>query len=212
MPVDIFAEPRPIELYGKIVDLRYEMISFTDDKTGEEVEREVVVVEIQDMAQDLDWNHTPRFTRSSADKPGSKWQSFMTHMNEIGYPVKSTDDLVDHCFRFNMITLNPEKGQFASKNYPKPVYHFESEAACTAAARSAEVESKSEGGLSHEQERLIEIADGKTFNQILTTVLSDEDLKGNGVFVSALATNKGPLNDLVAAGLLILDGEKYETA
>lgn len=214
MPVDIFAEPQPIELYGKIVDLRYEMVSYTDDKTGEEVEREVIVLEIQDMAHDLDWNHTPRFTRSTANKQGSKWQSLMTHMTEIGHPVKGTEDLVNHCFRFNTITLNPEKGQYASKNYHKPVRHFESEAACIAAAKTAETEGDGDGSgggvaISVAHERLAEIANGKTFNQILQTVLADDDLKGDSEFVSALIT-KGPLNDLVAAGLLTLDGEKYE--
>jgi len=210
MAVDIFAGLEPVELYGKIIDLRYEMVSFTDDETGDESEQEKIVLEIQDLARDMDWNHTPRFTRASARKENSKWNSFMTHMSEIGYPIKGTEDLVGHCFRFNIITLNPEKGQFASRNYPKPIRNFETEAECIAAAGAgdgAEIESE---GLSSAQKSLIEIAHDHTFEQILTASLSDDTIKGDSEFISALINDRGPLNDLVDAGYLSLDGEKYE--
>lgn len=208
MAVDIFAGPLPIELYGKVVDLRYEMASFTDDDTGEEVEQEKIVVEIQDLVKDLDWNMTPRFTRASARKEGSKWNSFVSHMAEIGHPIKGQDDLVGHCFQFNVITLNPEKGKFASKNYPKPVRYFETEADCIAAAGDVEPVENGDG-LTAAQEQLIEIANGKTFEQLLSAALGDDLLKGDGDLISALATTQKPLNDLVAAGELSLEGDKY---
>jgi len=210
MPVDIWAEPS-VKEFGKIIDVRFETLPFTNDD-GEEQEQEKIIVEIENLGQELDWNRTVRFTRASANNPNSKWAKWKAHMNEIGHPIKNQDDLIGHCFQFNIITLDPEKGQFASQNYPKPVVHFESEADCIAAAGIAGsgTEATVVGGVDPAYERLIEIADGKTFTQILTAVLSDEELKGNGEFVSALATNKGPLNELVEAGSLILDGEKYK--
>ena len=213
MPIDIWAEPS-VKEFGKIIDIRFELIPFTNDD-GEEQEQEKIIVEIENLGQKLDWNRTVRFTRASANNPNSKWARWKAHMNEIGHPIRNQDDLIGHCFQFNIITLDPDRGQYASPNYPKPVVHFESEADCIAAAGSAGSETGTDvadNSANPAYERLMEIADGKTFNQILTAVLSDEELKGNGEFVSALATNRGPLNELVAAGSLILDGEEYKVS
>ena len=210
MATDIWAEPS-VDLFGEIIDVRFEMFSYTDDD-GVEVEQEKIVVEIVDLARSMDWNHTPRFTRASADKPNSKWAAFKSFMSQIGHVVKGEDDLVGHCFKFNLITWNP--GDFESRNFPKAVKHFETKDECLAAAGAAGGESVGEGdGLTAVQERLLEIAHGKTIKQILSAALSDDLLKNDGAFVSALATggtDEGPLSDLVASGELVLDGEEYQ--
>ncbi len=208
---NIWEEPSE-DIFCKVVDVRVEKREFeTDDGLQE---RDYVVVEVEDLVHDLEFNRT--FTFPVSTHPRSKWGIFKKDLKRIGHPVKTNGDFVGHCFHFRIKDLDLGRG-FVIGNYPEPVRHFSSEEECIAAAKGettpapAPSEQKTPASIL----ALVEALNGKTWAEAVTDVFSNEVVKNDASLVAQLVDEgkrKALMDDLVSQGLLQVKGDKFVKA
>ena len=210
---NIWEEPSE-DIFCKVVDVRVEKREFeTDDGLQE---RDYVVVEVEDLIHNLEFNRT--FTFPASTHPRSKWGIFKKDLKRIGHPVKTDADFVDHCFHFRIKELDLGRG-FVIGNYPEPVRHFASEEECIAAAKgeqtSAPTSNSEEWRAFESIPALVEALDGKTWAEAVTDVFSNDTIKGDAQLVAQLvdeSKRKALIDDLVSKGLLKVKGDKFVKA
>jgi len=152
------------------------------------IERELIVVEVEDLVHDLEFNRTFFFGRSMHRR--SKWSVWKKDFQRIGYPVSKNEQIVGHCFHFRLKDLD-FGGGFVAANYPEPVRHFSSREACIAASQeTAPVETKEAEAvtesLSKSQTALLKHLDGKTWPQAVSGAFSDDAIKGDTALITVL--------------------------
>jgi len=219
LPVSIFEEEKDLR-YLRVVDMSVQVRTITT-REGEELEKEYVVVECEDVGNpDLEFNW--EFSFPVSRRRNSKWMTWLRDFSRLGLRIRSEEDLKGLCFLAEVKDI--DAGRVTYTRYPEPVRVFasleEMKAAIEAGEASIEAEEEvsaaetevSTGGAKTLPPEYLELKKhllGKTFAEAIPSILADPKLAGKKELISSLLENKAPITALIKAGELVEQDGRY---
>lgn len=163
--------------------------------------RDMIVMEADDLTGRFVNGYSYRFSPSR--KRNSKWQMWLRKCsNELGRRIQSEKDLVGRYFEVKLEEWTWGEGM--SSIVPVIVAEYTEE---EAKRRAKEISGRvAPTATNDEMERIVELLDGKTYNQVIQAVVADPEISKNEELVSQIVS-KEYMDQLIDAEMLEVDAD-----
>lgn len=196
--VDTFFEEEPDRLVIKTNDLK--MLPVTLTIGNEEQTRDMIVLESDDLTGRFVDGYSYRFSPSR--KRNSKWQMWLRECSKnLGRSLDKPKDIVGRFYEVQLEVWSWGEGM--ESTVPVIVKEFSNEE--EAKKRATEISGgAATTSTSAEMEYVVDLLDGKTYNEALQVVVADPNVSQDQELVAQIVSREY-MNDLIDRELLEID-------